>query len=274
VAVEPATFTDWHPASTGDRRGNIKMGVSTKQMIVEPEGTLQLKGYDAAPGWIVGPLAEKEPATPSEWFGKLFPRIQQRFGPAFLESVSIRTDGQRRLNPVSMNEDFMAGTLGGDEKLKHKIVFFTVESTFYFFDPRTDLFAPTTEEKLKLLASQMLVRCAQAMPRSVHIDPLFNRFRDEDSLRSIVKKAKALLAADSTFFAPESSNKRADGPETHERLARMFIRKSIKPEPMKTLTVRQFFEMFCSFCKASGIAPVERKNFTRWSKTWSEKNSH
>src|SRR6266700_828908 len=122
MAPAISSVTNRQSASACNRRGNNKVGTSSKQMTVEPEGTLQLKGYDSTPGFVVGPLADKQPATPAEWFGKLFPRIQQRFGPAFLESVSVQPDGQRRLNPVSMNEDFMAGTLGGDERLKHRVV--------------------------------------------------------------------------------------------------------------------------------------------------------
>ena len=238
------------------------MGTAKVVMTTEPEGTLQLKGYDATPGWIVGPVAVKDPTTPSEWFGKLFPRIQQRFGPAFLESVSVAPDGQKKLNPVSMNEDFMAGTLGGDERLQHRVIYFQPEQTWHFYDPRNHMFSPTSEEKLRLLTSQLILKCAQEMPASVDIGPLFNRFRADDSLKAIVKKAKALLSTDEAFFCPESPNHRAKGPETHERLARMFIKKSIKPEPMKTLTVRDCFELFCSFCKASGIQPVERRFFT------------
>jgi hypothetical protein len=45
-------------------------------------------------------------------------------------------------------------------------------------------------------------------------------------------------------------------------LARVFIRKAIKPEPQKMLTVRECFELFCEFYKASWIAPVERRFFT------------
>jgi hypothetical protein len=230
--------------------------------LTAPKGMLQLKGYDTVAAWLVRQFAQCEPQTPSEWLGKRFPSVQERFGPAFLESIYLDDAGYKRITPISMNEDFIAGALGGDEALKHKVVFFKPESTFYFFDPRTQLFGPTSDEKLKLLASQLLVKCAQSMPASVDIEPLFIEFRTDESLRNVVKKAKALLAADASFFSPQSPYTRAEGPETHERLARMFIRNSIKPEPMKTLTVRECFELFCAFCKASGIQPVERRFFT------------
>lgn len=226
-----------------------------------PQPHLQLTAYDPAPDLALGPLIDTSPTTPSEWFGSRFPLIQQRLGCAFLESVCVDESLHKTTIPVSLNEDFFAGMLGGDERLKHKTVFFTSEQTWYFYDPRIRMFARTTDEKLKLLASQLLVRCAQEMPRNVEIGRLFDEFRADDSLRGILKKAKALLAADESFFSPESKNTRVDGPETHERLARIFIRKAIRPEPMKMLTVRECFEMFCLFCKASGIVPVERRFF-------------
>jgi hypothetical protein len=101
-----------------------------------------------------------------------------------------------------------------------------------------------------------------AMPPSVNIQPLFDEFRSDEALKDVLKRARALLAADASFFSADSPNARANGPETHERLARMFIRKSIRPEPMKVLTVRECFELFCAFCKANGLAPVERRFFT------------
>ena len=235
---------------------------TAKNLTSEPTGTLQLKGYDPTPSFVVGRLAEKPPSTPSEWFGKKFPSTQQRLGPAFLESISVDSVGTKRVTPVSINQDFFSGVVGGDQKLQHRVVFLTTEQSFYFFDPCVQMFSPTTEEKLKLLLSQMLVRCAVEMPNNVAVGPLFNEFREDDLLRSIIKKAKALLAADASFFSPDSTNQRAKGPETHERLARTFIRKAIKPDPLRMLTVRECFELFTKFCKLSGMAPVERRIFT------------
>jgi hypothetical protein len=206
-------------------------------------------------------LAESKPSTPSIWFGRKFPSVQKRLGPAFLESVSVGPDGVKRVTPVEMNLDFMAGALGGDERLQHRVIWFQPEQTFFFYDPRIKIFAPTSEEKLKMLTSQLILKCAQEMPPTVNIQLLFTESRSEETLREVVKRAKALLEADESFFSPESPNTRLRGPETHERLARVFIKQAIKPEPQEILTVSQCFELFCAFSKACGVEPLNRRHF-------------
>src|SRR5688572_23843799 len=122
------------------------MGRRNKEMTPQ-DGTLQLKGYDSAEGWIVRPVAEKQPSTPSEWYGRMFPQVQERCGTAFLQSVSVDVDSRKKVTPVDMNLDFMAGVVGGDAALKHKCVFVSGEQTWYFLEPRNGLFTPTTDEK-------------------------------------------------------------------------------------------------------------------------------
>ena len=39
------------------------------------------------------------------------------------------------------------------------------------------------------LLSALLLRCAEQMPKNVDVENLFVRFREEDCLKSIVKKA-------------------------------------------------------------------------------------
>ena len=101
---------------------------------------------------------------------------------------------------VGMNDDFFAGLLGGDRNLGHQVVFYVPEQQWCFYDCQFDYFVPTTEEKLMILLSQYLIHCCQEMPRFTDIGGLFLRFRSEDRLKHIVKKAKAMLAADKTFF--------------------------------------------------------------------------
>jgi hypothetical protein len=228
---------------------------------LNPESVLQLNKYNHTAQFLVGPAADKEPSTPSEWFSKRFPEQQKRFGAAILESVCVDHEGEKKITPLSLNEEFLAGILGGDARLQHKVIYFQPDQAFYFYDPRTDFFAPTTDEKLKILLSQYFVKCAEAMPRSVDILPLFETFRTDSSLKSILRKAKALLSAEDSFFSPESPHKRARGPEIHEKLARMFVKSTIKLEPLQILTVSQCFELFCEFCKANGISPILRRHF-------------
>src|SRR5438067_9483656 len=98
---------------------------------------------------------------PNKWFADKFPEQAQQYGGAFLEGTWTDADGLKRFIPAYLNEDFFAAILGGNTELGHQVVWCIQEETFYFFDYRVDAFCPTTEEKLKLLLSNYLVRGSQ-----------------------------------------------------------------------------------------------------------------
>ena len=104
------------------------------------------------------------------------------------------------------------------------MVFYLPEQQFYFFDSRVHRYEPTTEQKLVFLLSRSLIQCAAEMPQDVEIAKLFIELRKEDNLRKVVRRAKALLAADESFFGESSPNKRLKGPESHSSVAKVFAR--------------------------------------------------
>jgi hypothetical protein len=185
----------------------------------------------------------------------------ETFGPPILESVYLDQTGQRRVTPVSLNDEFFARVLGGDARLKHHVVFYVPEDSWYFFDPRTDCFNPTTEQKLQILLSQYFLRCTQDMPRAVDIGPLFNEFRSDATLKRIVKHARSLLAADASFFSTESPHKRLQGAEVHTRITKQFVRDAIKPTPGQVLPIEQCFAAFADYCRSKQLSTMARKQF-------------
>jgi hypothetical protein len=228
-----------------------------------PQGTLQLKGYDHVPHFALGALADTQPQTPSEWFAKKFRLQLETFGPPILESVCLDQAGQKRVTPVSLNDDFFASILGGDAGLKHHVVFYVPEESWFFFDPRSNCFNPTTEQKLQILLSQYFIRCAKEMPRSVDIGPLFNDFRSDDALKRIVKRARSLRAADASFFSSESPHKRLHGAEVHTKITKQFVREAIRPTPGEVLPIDRCFSAFADYCRSKQLSTMARKQFKR-----------
>ena len=202
---------------------------------------------------------------PNKWWADKFPEQTAQYGPAFMEGTFTDADGLKRWLPAHMNEDVFAAILGGDQRLGHRVVYCPHEETFYFYDYRVDAFCPTTEEKLKLLLSNYLIRCSQDCGALVDITNLVVQFRKPDALSSVIEKAKAVLEADKSFFEGEDGHKRMiDGkildpsdPPPHE----LFIKHSIVPEPTGTITLTDCYHKYYRWCRDIGTIPPTRVEF-------------
>ena len=164
------------------------------------------------------------PKTASEWFSKKWPGEAECFGCPFLEAKYEDAIGVERVNPIALNEIFFASILVGDEKLGHKVVYYTPDQQFYFKDPaEKGKFKPTTEAKLKTLLSLYILRCGEDLQDSTPKFNLFVRFRKDQELQRIVDKAKSLLSAGKSFFSLDSPNVRIEGAEVYGKTARIFV---------------------------------------------------
>lgn len=201
------------------------------------------------------------PATPSEWFARRFPVETKLLGCPFLEAVveDVQT-GRKLITAVSMNCSFLAAALS-DSQLGHSVVYYEPEQSWYFLEPRDGCFHRTSEAKLMTLLSALLIRAAEEMPAGVDKINLFVKFRDEDQLKAVVKQARSILAADSSFFSPTSPFRRVEGPEQHGRMARQFVGRLIKPQPGQLLSIGDCYDGFSGYCKNNGVEPVARKLF-------------
>ena len=199
----------------------------------------------------------KEPFTPSSWFSHKFPD-QQPYGSPFLEAEFTNLNGLTRITPVAINEDFFAAILGGNQHLKHKVIFHLPERKFLFLDWKAGYFVETTEEKLKLLLSQLLLKCAQEMPPTIDLQNLFLEFRHEKTLNSIIKKARGILAADENFWKTSPCPRK---PQKHEELAILFSKTAIEFCPAEILTVNQCYESFTLYCISRGAEAINRHDF-------------
>jgi len=203
----------------------------------------------------------KPPTTASEWFSARFPVETEQYGCPFLESQA-RIDGYTCVTALEMNNDFMAVLLGGDQRLGHHVCYFQPEHQFYFKDS-DGLFKPTTEEKLKTVLSTLLMRCAEELPSTCNRIPLVVDFRQDERLTTVVKKARSILAADSTFFSADSTNRRTTERSTPQTTAKRFILSAVRPDPNHLLSIQDCFTSFAGYCKNHGVEAVERRYFKK-----------
>ena len=168
--------------------------------------------------------------------------------------------GRKMISGVSTNNSFFGAALS-DSQLGHSVIFYEPEQQWFYLEPRDGQYHPTSEAKLMTLLSALLVRCAEEMPAGVDKVNLFVKFREEERLKAIIKQARSILAADSTFFSPTSPFRRVEGPEEHGRLARRFVGQLIKPQPGRLLSISDCYAGFSGYCRNNGVEPVARRQF-------------
>jgi hypothetical protein len=236
---------------------------ATPEIIYDQINTarLQLKKWEPDP-WLFGDRAtDRKPTTPSEWFSKMFPEQARIYGCPFIELAEDIADGLKKINPLSANLDYLASILGGDERMGHKVIYLEGEMQWYYLDQPSNIFKPTTPDKLGNLLRALLIRCAEELPDSVHKLNLFLEFRSDKIIRAVIHRAKSILAADHTFFAVESKHARLKGVEVHERLARVFVEQVLERQPGEVLTLTSAYLYFCEYLRGRGMVPVKRSVF-------------
>jgi len=222
--------------------------------------TVQLSRGEIPFGLRDSNVPQKSPATPSEWFARRYPAEVKRWGCPFLEDVDEdRTTGRKQITAVALNDCFFASTLS-DSQLGHSVVFYEPEQKWFYLEPH-GCYHPTSDAKLMNLLSSLLVRCAEEMPAGVDRINLFVTFRADETLRAVVKNARSILAADSTFFAPVSQHRRVESTELPAQAARRFIQSTVKERPGHLLSVNDCYVGFEGFCRNNGIEPVQRRFF-------------
>lgn len=198
----------------------------------------------------------------------MFPQAEKQWGPGFLEARTLDAEGFPIFTPLEMNTDAWSAALGGGKGLGTQVVFFPPEDQFYFFDYRAagvGAFCPVSEQKLQLLLSNYLMRCAEECDRSVDVQPLFSTFRKPDALKAITDKAKILLEADRGFFSGKNGKRRiVDGKIIEPNAAPTyveFVKRAIVPNPEGKLLVSDAFFSYYQFCKDIGEPPLTRADF-------------
>jgi hypothetical protein len=210
---------------------------------------------------VLDDSAPTRPGTPSLWFAQKFPDQVKKYGCPFLEIRQSSCDGVSLITPVHINVDFFAAMLGGDERLGHSVVYFEPELCFYYREPILQLYKATSPEKLQTYYRAMILRCLQEMTSDVSKINMFAEFRSDKTAKSVVQRAKSVLAADSSFFSATSKNQRIRGVELHERLARRFVDELLTSEPGQILMLKDAYTTFCLMLKKQELNLLKRSDF-------------
>jgi len=197
----------------------------------------------------------------NDWFSSKFPVQAQVFGSPFLEQHRVGPDSETIITPLAPNLDFLAACLGGDVRLGHRVIYYAGELQFYFFDPRDQMFHPTTTDKMGNLLRSLLARCAAEVKGEGHLVNVFHTFRADAVVKAVINRAKSILEADPEFFGVKSPHQRAAGPELHQRLARVFAEKMLEAAPDSILTVGQTYALFNQFAQSKNLPAIKRRDF-------------
>jgi hypothetical protein len=212
-------------------------------------------------------LPSNSVTDPNAWFAKRFPSEAASFGAAFMEMVESDENGVQKITPTYLNTDFFAGILRCDKRLGYQVVYFSADETFYFYDEIYDAFRPVSVNKLKLLISNYLIRCAQDCSSTVDIRNLVIGFREDTVLNRIISRAKAIPEADDTFFNGENGQMRlVDGKvidPTDVPCVSKFAKERIVWNDDKALTVSEAYESYLQRCSDADKAPLPLKDFTK-----------
>ena len=206
--------------------------------------------------------------SPNEWFDRKFSENIETFGVPFIEEAQVMHASVTVRKPVCINAYFFASLLGGDKYYGHQVVYYPPEDRFYYLDPAVKAFRPASVEKLQVVVSHYLLKCAEACSGRVNIRPLVEDFCKDRVIRGIVDKAKAILQADRSFFEGVDGKVRyidgkrlnpADGP-AHRQFASEVIARQLG----SWLTISQAYSQYAIYCRQKGltnISPPEFKSF-------------
>jgi hypothetical protein len=202
------------------------------------------------------------PISPSDYFALHFPELSKRFGPPIVELHQIDSHDNFRIQPVCINEDFFAAMLG-EINGHRRIIFYLPERKFYYFDDQYGYFTPTIEEKLLVVLSQAFIHCASyfaSRASTVNIKPLL-QFRSESVTQRILTRAKAILAADQSFFAPFSGNRKTPFVFPATETARIFVEEAIEAAPGNIVPVQEAYSKYLLFCDVNKLPALKRCDF-------------
>ena len=160
------------------------------------------------------------------------------------------------VTPVHLNQDFFAAMLGNERC--GKVIWYTPELRWY--RKTGEYYTVATDEDLKLILSQQLIRCCEAMVFFVDIDELFHTFREDEVLGRIIKRATAVLAKEKEFFGEGSGNKRA-GVVLPEEAAKQFVCELLREDDEAWITVEDCFGAYSRFSTENTLPMIRRCSF-------------
>jgi hypothetical protein len=138
---------------------------------------------------------------------------------------------------------------------------------FLYNDPKVNAFANTSDQKVEILLSNYLIKCAEDMGRNVDSKMLVKDHRRPSVLTGIVKRAKTVLEADLRFFEGINGARRhAHGiiiqPSTISA-PEDFIHHAFTRSEGGSVVVNEAYQEFLRYCQVENLTRVEFTEFKR-----------
>ena len=156
----------------------------------------------------------------NQWFELTQPELVAQYGSPFYTTITepVESDDSYPVqeapiepqNVVGINTDAWAALLGGDHRLGHGVIYYRPDSAFYYLDLVAGCYVPTSDEKVRLVASQSLQRCAWGQESNL-ATILLTTFRTKKVLEEMITKSKTILATDEGFFTEPNALPRWTG---------------------------------------------------------------
>lgn len=197
-----------------------------------------------------------------QWFKDKFPQLYDQWGYAITESPLPQLQGQfigykaDRINP-----EFFIGILMQNKALGHVMVFHHPSRQFYFYDPRTQSFHPTHEDKVRRVFVKLLSDCAREVQGNYDRESLRNVLSQDKVLRPIINQAKVILEVDDSYWGPDTGRRRfGEAPILSMDVVQTFVDTSLENDPSVMLTHSEVAEAFRYFCFSRGISPFDTQS--------------
>ena len=136
---------------------------------------------------------------PNVFFANTRRTLVEEFGYPFYSTVPYGPPSDSAEQIIDINTDFWAAYIGGDKRLQHDLVYYVPEQTFYFYDPLSECYVPTNEQKVRVWLGLSLQERAWGQPEKT-ASMILMQFREKPVFDEIIAKAKALHEAGYSFF--------------------------------------------------------------------------
>lgn len=135
--------------------------------------------------------------SPNEWLEQQYPGLTEKYGPPAM----LQTPKSSKARPFvkTLNEDFLAATMGSDGNPAEPAIYLPVEKNFYQYLSAGGIFRLKSPEDLEGKVSRILLDCGRACPE-YDVNSLLFTHRRSSVLAGVSRRAKAILKGPDDFF--------------------------------------------------------------------------
>ena len=184
------------PGGHKDANDWLRAG-ATSADFADAQAKAELVASAAAPVAPAGGGGGGTNPSPNEWLEQQYPGLAEKYGPPAM----LQTPKSSKAMPFvkTLNEDFLAATMGSDGNPAEPAIFLPVEKNFYQYLSADGIFRLKSPEDLEGKVSSILLDCGRACPE-YDVNSLLFLHRRSSVLAGVSRRAKAILKGSDDFF--------------------------------------------------------------------------